>query len=70
MKYVIVIDKTASGYSSWSPDLPGCVATGDSSESTQKTMQEAIQFHIDGMREEGMEIPQPSGMLAYVEVAD
>lgn len=70
MKYVIVIDKTASGYSSWSPDLPGCVATGDSSESTQKMMQEAIQFHIDGMREEGMEIPQPSGMLAYVEVAD
>ncbi len=68
MKYLIVIEKTETGYSAYSPDLLGCVSTGSTPEETEKNMREAIKFHLDGMREEGMEIPSPSTVSAYVEV--
>lgn len=69
MKYLIVIEKTQTGYSAYSPDVLGCVSTGATLEEVNENMQEAIEFHIDGLIEEGLEIPKPSTYSAYVEVA-
>jgi predicted RNase H-like HicB family nuclease len=67
-KYLIVIEKAASGYSAYSPDLPGCVSTGRSQEEVEKNMREAIAFHLDGLREEGQPVPEPQSYSAYVEL--
>ena len=69
MKYLIVLEKTESGYSAYSPDLPGCVATGATAGQTECNMQRAIEFHLEGMREAGMNIPMPECRASYVEVA-
>lgn len=69
MKFLIIIEKTDTGYSAYSPDLPGCVTTGGSREETERNMREAIEFHLDGLREEGEALPRPSSSSAYVEVA-
>ena len=69
MKYLIVIEATETGYSAYSPDLPGCVSTGASRDEVEQMMQEAIEFHLEGLKLEGMEIPQPLTTSAYVEVA-
>ncbi len=69
MKYLIIIETTETGYSAYSPDLPGCVATGATREETEQTMREAIEFHLEGLRLEGQPIPQPLSTSAYVEVA-
>lgn len=69
MKYLIVIEKTDSGYSAYSPDVQGCIATGETIAETEKNMAEAIDFHMDGLREDGLDIPRPSSVSAYVEVA-
>jgi predicted RNase H-like HicB family nuclease len=67
-KYLIVIEKTSTGYSAYSPDLPGCVSTGATKEEVEKNMQEAIEFHLEGLKEEGYEIPEPVSYSIYVEV--
>jgi predicted RNase H-like HicB family nuclease len=69
MKYLIVIEKTETGYSSYSPDLPGCVSTGRTPEETEQNMREAIEFHLEGLQLEGQPIPQPLATSVYVEVA-
>ena len=69
MKYLIVIEKTETGYSAYSPDLPGCVSTGATLDEVEQNMHEAIDFHLEGLRQEGFPIPQPSSASAYVEVA-
>ena len=69
MKYLVVIEKMQTGYSAYSPDVLGCVSTGATLEEVNQNMQEAIEFHIDGLIEEGLEIPKPSTYSAYVEVA-
>jgi predicted RNase H-like HicB family nuclease/predicted RNA binding protein YcfA (HicA-like mRNA interferase family) len=69
MKYLIVIEKTGTGYSAYSPDLPGCVSTGATLEEVERNMHEAIDFHLDGLRKEGFPIPQPSSASAYVDVS-
>ncbi len=69
MKYLVVIEKTQTGYSAYSPNVLGCVSTGSTLEKVNQNMQEAIEFHIDGLIEEGLEIPKPSTYSAYVEVA-
>jgi predicted RNase H-like HicB family nuclease len=69
MKYLIVIEKTETGYSAYSPDLPGCVSTGTTLEETERNMKEAIEFHIDGLKAEGFPVPAPATRSAYVEVA-
>ena len=69
MRYLIIIEKTKTGYSAYSPDLPGCVSTGANLEEVQANMQEAIEFHLEGMQLDGLEIPEPSTSSAYVEVA-
>lgn len=67
-RYLILIEKTCSGYSAYSPDLPGCVATGTSVEDTESNMKEAIAFHLDGLREEGWPLPEPQTQSAYVDI--
>ncbi len=68
MKYLIVIETTETGYSAYSPDLEGCVATGSTHEEVEKAMHEAIEFHLDGLKEEGYPIPTPHSYSTYVEV--
>ncbi len=67
-KYLIIVEPTDTGYSAYSPDLPGCIATGPSREIVEKRMQEAIQFHLEGLREEGCAIPEPHTYSTYYEV--
>ncbi len=69
MKYLIIIEKTETGYSAYSPDLPGCVSTGSSREEVERNMHEAIEFHLEGMRAAGYNIPEPVSSSAYIEVA-
>lgn len=69
MKYLIIIEKSETGFSAYSPDLPGCVSSGISSEEAEANMREAIQFHIEGLKEEGYAIPEPSTRSSYVEIA-
>ena len=69
MRYLIIIEKSETGFSSYSPDLPGCVSTGTTTEETEANMREAIEFHIDGLKEEGYDIPKPSSRSSYVEIA-
>ena len=67
-KYLIVVEQTKSGYSAYSPDLDGCVATGSTRKEVEGQMQEAIAFHLDGMARSGEPIPEPHSYSAYVEV--
>ncbi|MGI9054671.1 MAG: type II toxin-antitoxin system HicB family antitoxin [Pyrinomonadaceae bacterium] len=69
MRYAIVIEKAENNYSAYVPDLPGCVATGETIEETEREIREAIEFHLRGMREDGMPILKPSIQVDYVEVA-
>ena len=68
MKYLIVIEPTGTGFSSYSPDLPGCVSTGATREEVERNMQEAIELHLEGLREEGYPVPEPGTSSAYVEI--
>ena len=68
MKYLIVSEQTSSGYSAYSPDLPGCVTTGGTKDEVQREMKAAIAFHLDGLREEGLAIPEPHSTSLYVEI--
>ena len=68
-KYLIVIEETDGGFSAYSPDVPGCVSTGGTRAEVERNMQEAIAFHLDGLREDGHPVPRPSTSAAYVEVA-
>ena len=69
MRYAIVIEKAEGNYSSYVPDLPGCVATGSSIEEVEAQIREAIEFHLDGLREDGASIPDPSSQVEYIEIA-
>ncbi|MBD2742435.1 type II toxin-antitoxin system HicB family antitoxin [Coleofasciculus sp. FACHB-1120] len=66
MRYAIVIEKLESNYSVYVPDLPGCVATGATLEEMEQQIKEAIAFHLDGLREEGLPIPEPTPLCEYV----
>ena len=68
-KYLTVVEETATGYSAYSPDLPGCVATGATRAEVERTMHEAIEFHLEGLREDGEPIPTPHSYSTYCEVA-
>jgi predicted RNase H-like HicB family nuclease len=67
-KYLVVIEKTGTGYSAYSPDLPGCISTGATREEIEKNMEEAIEFHLDGLRQNGYPIPEPQSYSRYAEV--
>ena len=68
-KYLVVIEKTNTGYSAYSPDLPGCVATGETRKELAQNMREAIIFHLEGLQLEHLEIPPSSSHAAYISVA-
>ena len=68
MQYLIIIENTETGYSAYSPDLDGCVATGPTKDEVEQNMREAIEFHIEGMRHEGYPVPPPSSYSTYVDV--
>ncbi|HWS27352.1 MAG TPA: type II toxin-antitoxin system HicB family antitoxin [Xanthomonadales bacterium] len=69
MRYAIVIEKAEGNYSAYVPDLPGCVATGESVADVQQQIREAIAFHLEGMREDGVPEPPASSVVEYVDVA-
>jgi len=60
MKYRVIYEKPATGYSAYAPDLPGCITTGRTLEETECLMKEAIEFHLEGLREDGLPIPAPT----------
>jgi predicted RNase H-like HicB family nuclease len=67
MRYAIVIEKAESNDSAYVPDLPGCIATGPTVEVVEQEIREAIRFHIDGLKADGLAIPPPTGIAEYVE---
>ena len=69
MKYAVVIEKGQDSYGAHVPDLPGCVAAGESREEVLRLIREAIEFHIEGLREDGHPIPPPSSSVEFIEVA-
>ena len=69
MRYAIVIEKAEGNYSAYVPDLPGCVATGSTVAEVETHIREAIEFHLEGLREDGTPIPPPASRVEYVDVA-
>lgn len=69
MKFVVIIEPTPTGFSAYSPDLPGCATTGRSREEIETNMREAIELHIEGLREEGNDVPDPQTDSIVIEVA-
>lgn len=69
MRYAIVIEKADSNYSAYVPDLPGCVATGGTMEEVEAQIREAIAFHLEGLREDGLPVPAPASRVEYVDIA-
>ena len=67
MKYLIVVEQTGTGFSAYSPDLDGCIATAATREEVEREMREAITFHLEGMRAEGISAPSPRTYAAYIE---
>jgi predicted RNase H-like HicB family nuclease len=69
MRYAIVIENAGKNFSAYVPDLPGCVATGATPEEVEREIREAIEFHIEGLREDGLPVPEPSSAVRYVDIA-
>lgn len=68
MRYAIVVEKTANNYSAYVPDLPGCVATGQTVTEVENEIREAIEFHLEGLQEDGLAIPEPDSIVEYIDV--
>lgn len=69
MRYAVVIERAEGNFSAYVPDLPGCVATGATAAETEAEIREAISFHVEGLREDGLPVPAASSTVEYVEVA-
>jgi predicted RNase H-like HicB family nuclease len=69
MRYAIVIEQTEGNFSAYVPDLPGCVATGATVADVEREIREAIAFHLEGLRQDGLPVPAPASVVEYVEVA-
>ena len=67
-RYLVVVEETGTGYSAYSPDLPGCVATGSTREEVERHMREAIQLHLQGLRDEGFDVPAPTSYSSYIDI--
>jgi len=67
-RYLIIIESTGTGYSAYSPDLPGCIATAGTREQIEREMHDAIEFHIEGLRIAGEPVPEPRSQASYCEV--
>lgn len=68
MQYAVVIEKSSNGYGAYVPDLPGCVAVGETEAEVRQLIGEAIEFHLEGLREDGIAVPPPTSLVTYVEV--
>lgn len=66
MRYAIVIEKAGKNYSAYAPDLPGCVAAGETIDAVKTQMKAAVRFHLDGLVEDGQPIPEPSSSVEYI----
>jgi predicted RNase H-like HicB family nuclease len=69
MRYAIVIEQAEGNFSAFVPDLPGCVATGTTVAEVEEQIREAIGFHLDGLREDGVPAPLPSSQVEYIDIA-
>ncbi len=69
-KYLAIIEKAEHNYSAYSPDIPGCIATGKSRKEAEQNIKEAISFHIQGLKEDGLAVPQVTTSVEYVEVSE
>ncbi len=67
-RFLVVIEKANGNYSAYSPDLPGCIATGKTQVETEKNMRAAIEMHVQGLREDGLPIPKPRAVAEYMAV--
>lgn len=67
MKYLVVVEKAGNNFSAYVPDLPGCVVTGATSEDVQRNIREAVAMHIEGLREDGLPVPEPQTQAEFVE---
>ncbi len=67
-KYLVIFERAGDNYSAYSPDVPGCIATGRTSDEVEKNIREAISFHIKGLVEDGSPIPEPAAFTEYIEV--
>ena len=68
MRYAVIIEEGESSFGAYVPDLPGCAAVGETKEEVLQLIHEAIEFHLEGLREDGMPIPKPSSSIEYIEV--
>jgi predicted RNase H-like HicB family nuclease len=69
MRYAVIIEQAEGNFSAYVPDLPGCVTTGASVSEVERNIREAIEFHIEGLHEDGLAIPKPSTIVEYCELA-
>jgi predicted RNase H-like HicB family nuclease len=67
-KYLVVLEKANGNYSAYSPDIPGCIATGKTRKEVEKNIREAIMFHIEGLKEDGLPLPEPASFTELIEV--
>ena len=67
-KYLVVFEKAGDNYSAYSPDIPGCIATGATRNEAEKNIREALNFHIAGLKEDGAPLPEPASSTEYIEV--
>jgi len=68
MRYSVVVEKANENYSAYVPDLPGCVATGDTIESVQREIRQAIGLHVQGLKEDGLTVPEPTSVVDYIDI--
>lgn len=68
MRYVVILERGEDGFGAYVPDLPGCIAVGETKEEALRLIAEAVELHLEGLREEGLPIPEPSSSSEYVEV--
>ena len=66
-KYLVIFEKAGENYSAYSPDMPGCIATGATHDEVEKNIREAISFHIEGLKKDRLPIPEPSSSIEYIE---
>ena len=66
-RYLVIIEKAKNNYSAFSPDVPGCVATGETREAAEREMRVALQMHLDGLKEDGLPLPEPTASIGYIE---
>ena len=67
-KYLVIFEKVRNNYSAYSPDIPGCIATGKTRQEVEKNIREAISFHLEGLVKDGLPLPKPASFTEYVEV--